>query len=289
MKRRDFISSSSLALAGFAVSGTSCSTLKTASGSPAHRQRIAFNTANLVGRVSGYRYELAHWGDQHKKTITATDEKAWDSICADIAQAGFRAVEVWEAHASPESLTQAKAKTWRQVLDAHRLKPIGYGGSLRPETVQVCQWLGIPQINGGLGGQTPAAATALCRQSGIRFNLENHPEKSVAAILSPISGGNEWLGVCIDTGWLGTQGVPAAETIKTLGPLVRHTHIKDVLKTGAHETCQLGDGIVNIPAVLQTLKSISYQGWYAWEDEPEDRNPMDLAKWTLDYLQKQLS
>ena len=46
--------------------------------------------------------------------------------------------------------------------------------------------------------------------------------------------------------------------------------------------------MVNIPAVLATYKAIGYPGWYSWEDEPEERNPMDLAAWTLSYLQKQL-
>ncbi|HEY5912221.1 MAG TPA: sugar phosphate isomerase/epimerase family protein [Verrucomicrobiae bacterium] len=284
MNRREFLVATSLA----AVAGFSCSSCRTSGGSAGkpNRQRIAFNTANLVGRVSGYRYELSHWGEQHQKTIAATDEQAWDSICGDIAAAGYRAVEIWEAHAAPESLDSAKAATWRRILENHKLQAIGYGGSFRPETIRVCQWLGIPRINGGLRGQTPAQATVLCRESGVSFNLENHPEKSVEEILKPIAGGNESLGVCVDTGWLGTQGVDAPKTIETLAGLVRHTHIKDVQRAGGHQTCRLGQGVVNIPGVLNALRKIGYPGWYSWEDEPEDRNPLDLAAWTLDYLRK---
>ncbi len=286
MHRREFLISTTLALAGCAV--VSC---RSGSGRKARAAgpRIAFNTANLVGRVSGYRYDLRHWGEQHQKTIAATDEQAWRSICADIAAAGYRAVEVWEAHAAPESLNAAKARTWRSILDERRLEPIGYAGGLRPETLEVCRWLGIPRVNGGLRGQTVEEATRLCREARIAFNLENHPEKTVEQILKPIGGGNEWLGVCVDTGWLGTQGADVPATIRALGPLVRHTHIKDVLRAGTHETCRLGDGVVNIPAVLATLKEIGYRGWYSWEDEPEDRNPMALATWTLNYLKRQLS
>ena len=146
MNRREFLAS-----AAFAATGLACASCRSshASAVPPARQRIAFNTANLVGRVSGYHYELSHWGEQHQKTVKGTDEKAWDSICLEIASAGYRAVEVWEAHAAPESLDAAKAKTWRRILDQYRLKPIGYAGSLRPETIQVCQWIGIPRINGG--------------------------------------------------------------------------------------------------------------------------------------------
>lgn len=281
MNRREFLFSSTLAAAGL-----TCAPCRSGEPSAAKqgRRRIAFNTANLVGRISSNRYELRHWGEQHQKTIAATDEKAWDSICRDIAAAGYRAVEIWEAHAAPESLDTAKAATWRRILEQHKLQPIGYAGSFRPETIRVCQWLGIPRIDGGLRGQTPDQATAMCRDAGVAFNLENHPEKSVQEVLHPIGGGNDWLGVCVDTGWFGTQGVAVPEAIKELAGLVRHTHIKDVRRAGAHETCRLGCGVVNIPAVLAMLRSIGYNGWYSWEDEPEDRNPMDLAKWTLSYL-----
>jgi sugar phosphate isomerase/epimerase len=132
-------------------------------------------------------------------------------------------------------------------------------------------------VNGGLRGLKPDDATQLCQSLGIRFNLENHPEKSVAEILAPIGGGNEWLGVCVDTGWLGTQGVNAPAALRELGPLVRHTHIKDVVAAGGHKTCLLSEGVVDVAGCLRTLREIHYAGWYAWEDEPEDRNPLDSA------------
>lgn len=285
MNRREFFTRSILTIAGLAVGGVSCRSARTgASVTP----RIAFNTANLVGRVSGYRYELKQWGQQHQRTVAATDEKAWHAICADVAAAGYRAVEIWEAHAAPETLNAARARTWRQILEDHGLEAVAYAGGLRPETLRICQWLGIPHVNGGLRGLAPDSATTLCREFGVAFNLENHPEKTVDEILQPIGGGNEWLGVCVDTGWLGTQGVAAPEVIHALGGRVRHTHIKDVQRAGTHETCRLGDGVVNVPASLAALAGIGYRGWYSWEDEPEDRNPLDLAAWTLAYLREQL-
>ena len=54
------------------------------------RSDVAFNTANLVARVSGYRFELSRWMDQHNQTIAATDEAAWRAICQEIAAAGLR-------------------------------------------------------------------------------------------------------------------------------------------------------------------------------------------------------
>lgn len=251
-------------------------------------RRIAFNTANLVAHVTGYRYELKNWGEQHKKTIAATDAAAWRSICQEIARTGFRAIEVWEAHASPEALDNAKSREWKKIMRGSGLRPVGYAGRLSPETVKICQQLDIPHIDGGLGNLNPEQATALCKSSGIRFNIENHPEKSSREILGKIGGGNDWLGVCIDTGWLGTQGVSAPDVIKECGSLIRHTHIKDVKKAGAHETCLLGEGAVNLAACMEALKSIRYAGAYSWEDEPEDRNPFDTARQNREWIARHL-
>ena len=284
--RRGFLRCSAAGALGLLVSAPGCTSPK--SGKERAASRIAFNTASLVARVSGYRFELSRWGEQHQKTVAATDEKAWRGICEEIAAAGFRAVEIWEAHAAPETMTDSRARTWKRILDNAGLRPIAYAGGLRRETLQICAWLDIPHVDGGLRGMTPAQATQLCREFGIAFNYENHPEKSTQEILAVIDGGNEWLGVCVDTGWLGTQSVPAPEAIRALGPLVRHTHIKDVKAAGKHETCLLGDGVVNVAACLEALREIGYPGWYSWEDEPEDRNPFDSAARNRRWIERQL-
>ena len=252
-------------------------------------KHVAFNTANLVARVSGYRYELSHWMDQHNKTIAATDEAAWRAICKEIAAAGFKAVEVWEAHAAPESLDAGKARLWKQILDDHGLTPVAYAGGLRLETLRICQWLGIPHVDGGLRDNTPEKATALCREQGVRFNIENHPEKGAGEILAKIGGGNEWLGVCIDMGWLGTQGVSGPAVIKACAPFVRHTHVKDVKAAGKHETCFLGEGTADVAGCIAALREVKYAGWYSWEDEPEDRDPFDSAVRNREWIEKQLA
>lgn len=285
LNRRRFIRAAALGVSGFCLTQAGCAH---GSGGAVGQKRLAFNTANLVARVSGYRFELKHWGEQHNRTVALTDEAAWADICREIAATGFPAVEVWEAHAAPESVNADKARRWKRILDDHGLRPIAYAGGLRKETLQICQWLGIPQLVGGFRGQTPEQATDLCREWGVAFNLENHPEKNAAEALSRIGGGNEWLGVCVDTGWFGTQGANVPHEIRAIGKFVRHTHIKDVKAAGGHETCLLGEGVVNVSACIAALREIGYSGWYSWEDEPEDRNPFESAVAVRRWLQAQL-
>jgi len=250
--------------------------------------KISFVTANLVARVSGYRFKLAEWGEQHKKTVAATDEAAWRAICAEIAEHGFNAIEVWEAHAAPEAMDRKRGAAWKAVMDEHGLKAIGYGGTLGRKTLEICQWLGIPQINGGIGGNTPEQATSMCQEMGVHFNIENHPQKTAKELIDAVGGGNDWLGICIDMGWLGTQGASGPEIIRACGPLVRHTHVKDVKAAGAHDTCFLGEGVAQVAGCIAALKELGYSGWYSWEDEPEDRNPFDSAVRNRRWIEKQL-
>ena len=250
--------------------------------------KIAFNTANLVARVSGYQFEMKNWGAQHQKTVAETDEVAWRDICREIAACGFRAIEVWEAHAAPESLDEGRAKRWRAIMDEAGLQPIAYAAGLRPETVQVCQWLGIPHIDGGMRLSLDDSIK-LCHDTGASFNYENHPERSPQEIMDKIGDGDAHMGICIDTGWLGTQGLDAPETIHELGSWMRHLHLKDVKAIGGHETCLLGSGIVDIERCIQVAKANGYDGWYSWEDEPEDRNPFDSAVQNREYIEKLLA
>jgi sugar phosphate isomerase/epimerase len=290
LSRRGFIRRSGLgALTALAAPAALRAAAPAGPGSDKGETKVAFNTANLVARVSGYHFKLSNWMDQHKKTIAATDEAAWRAICKEIAAAGFTAVEVWEAHAAPESLTEEKARQWRRILDEAGLRPSAYAGGLRRETLEICRSMGIPHIDGGLRDLKPEQATALCREFGIGFNIENHPEKNAQEVLVKVGGGNEWLGVCIDMGWLGSQGASAPEVIRACGALVRHTHVKDVKAKGAHETCLLGEGIVDVAACLKTLRDLRYAGWYSWEDEPEDRNPFDSAVRNRQWIERHLT
>jgi hypothetical protein len=156
--------------------------------------KVCFNTANFVGRLAGYRFAMSDWMTLHQRTAAETDGKAFADICREIADAGYEAVELWQALAEPAVLTQEAAKERRAILDDHALKAVGYGGYLGTGAEKVCPWLGIDVINGGFS-LDPEKATTTCREHGVKTNFENHPQKSVEEMLTPIGGGNEWLGL----------------------------------------------------------------------------------------------
>lgn len=76
--------------------------------------------------------------------------------------------------------------------------------------------------------------------------------------------------------------------IRAAGRFVRHMHLKDVNAAGAHATCLLGDGVVNVAGCLAALREIGHTGWYSWEDEPEDRNPFDSAVRNREWIEARM-
>jgi L-ribulose-5-phosphate 3-epimerase len=252
------------------------------------QKKIAFNTANLVARFTNYRFDLANWGKQHDLTVQRTSAAEWAKICGEIREAGFEAVEVWVAHADP-AIGEAGAKERRKIAEEHGLGLVAMAAGPQPENFRMCQWLEIDRINGGIGNCDLKSVETSARECGVRFNFENHAEKSAAELRDKIAGSSEHVGLCIDTGWLGTQGIDAAETIRALGrDLIRHVHVKDVRAPGGHATTPLGQGCVNVAAALGALKEIGYVDWYSWEDEPEGRNPFDTAVQDREWLEKRI-
>ena len=249
--------------------------------------RIAFNTANLVAHYSGYRFKLAEWGKQHQLAAERTGVAEWTDICQKIRACGYDAIEVWSALVERCEADATLADAFVEVMRDHQLTPVALAGTLNDKTATLCRRLGIPLVAGGYWGSDKATAARVMRETGILFNYENHPEPSVEAIRQQIDYGANGFAIAIDTGWLGTQRVDAPAAVRELGRLIRHVHVKDVKAPGGHETVRLGTGCVDIPGVLRELKAIGYTGVLSWEDEPEDRNPFEIAAEMRQYIEQQ--
>ena len=251
--------------------------------------KILFNTANLVARFSGYRLIDADWGAHERKTIESTTDAEFAKICAEIKATGFDALELWIAHCHPSKVTVEGAKVRRKIAADHGLSVDALACAYTRDHLAVAEALGVSCINGGLWGTDLASVKELVKASSVAYNYENHPEKTPREILQRIEGGNEKIGVALDTGWIGISGlVEATEFIDVLGGLLRHVHLKDVEKRGSHSTVKLGTGCVGIEGVIARMKAGGYAGMWSWEDEPEARNPTLIAAEMREYISARL-
>ena len=109
---------------------------------------------------------------------------------------------------------------------------------------------------------------------------------------------------CLDCGHLAYGGGDTLRMLERYGNRVGYVHIKDVdgkTLQQSHEErwsfhhalkrfifTRLGDGTVNIPAVIRALKSHHYDGWLVIEQDTTDLEPTTIARENRLYLEKLL-
>jgi sugar phosphate isomerase/epimerase len=201
----------------------------------------------------------------------------------EIRALGFDAIDLWTAQLYPPWATSQHVSEAQRLLAEYHLPVVslcGWFGSTPDEFEGAC-WLATDLGCRILGGSTSmidkdrAWVVATLRRFGLKLALENHPEPSAEALrqrMGPDDAGGV-LGVTVDTGWFGTQGVDAAAAIGDLGPHVLLVHLKDVRAAGAHDTCRYGEGVVPVEPCVRALAAIGYQGTISVEHEPDRFDP----------------
>lgn len=118
---------------------------------------------------------------------------------------------------------------------------------------------------------------------GLTVALENHSDYSVEEMLEIIDRVNhDNFKVTLDTGNAVFMNEDPVATTRKLAPYVAYTHIKDVAYNGPFKLgAPLGEGVVNLPAVVEILRDYSYDGLFSIE--------VDLPLWKVDKEEESLT
>jgi L-ribulose-5-phosphate 3-epimerase len=242
---------------------------------------VSFMSANYVARELGYT--MNGWGEGDRATQDAfspleTYAERLDAILVDVVALGFDAVDVWDGHLNPAWATDDHVEVAREALDRHTLRAATYqayvGADRLERTCEIAERLGATVLSGNVPVDDPRLPSLLDAH-GLRFALENHPEPTPQVMLEKIRD-TPGVGVCVDTGWFGTQGYDVVRAIDELGDRINHVHLKDVLHEGLpHETCRYGAGVVDIEGCVRALQQLGYDGAISVEHEPETFDPTD--------------
>jgi L-ribulose-5-phosphate 3-epimerase len=251
---------------------------------------ISFITANFVAREVGYQMEDWGHGDRAVNDYfrpEATYRERLAALLDEVAGLGFTAIELWQGHLNHSWATDAQIATARALLAQRGLQVTGYagwGGSTPEAFERYCQIaaaLGAPL----LAGSTPMLekdrefVVERLQQHGLKLALENHPEKNPAEMLAKVGDGGEGtIGVCVDTGWFGTQGYDAAAALRELSDHLFHVHLKDVAPGPAHVSVPYGQGVVPLRGCVAVLREIGYTGAITVEHEPEHEDPTGAVR-----------
>ena len=262
---------------------------------------LSFMSANYVAKELGYG-AADEWGPYDLATNEAFEPlesfpTRFDELLATIAGLGFDTIDLWFGHLNWRWATPDHVAHAREALARHGLRVVSLAGSVGATTAELtaaCRLANDLDVDliAGVGEvvrRDRAGAAAVLRAHGVRFGLENHPEKTPREVLDAIGDDADVLGAAVDTGWWATQSYDPVAAIGELSDRLFHVHLKDVEAPGTHISCMHGEGCANIAGCVERLLEIGYAGPVSIEHEPYDRDPTDECARMLARIREQLA
>jgi len=132
---------------------------------------------------------------------------------------------------------------------------------------------------------------ALCDKYEINIAIHNHPTPSFywnpEIVLDAISGKTNRIGACADIGHWTRSGLDPVECLKKLEGHIISSHYKDMDRINDLEshTVILGEGVLDMSAILAELDKQNFDGVYTIEYEHNWENSVPDIKKCVEYLE----
>src|SRR3984885_9289813 len=156
---------------------------------------------------------------------------------------------------------------------------------------EYCKRAGVKVIVAG----DPAPATLprvekFVKEYDIKIAIHNHgPEDKIFPspldVLKAVKGMDPRIGCCIDVGHCERAGTDVVAAIKEVGPRLFDMHMKDLTDFNSKESqVAVGDGIMPIRGIFETLIAIKYKGYVDLEYEVHGDDPMPGVTKSFAYM-----
>lgn len=213
-----------------------------------------------------------------------------------LKELGVRHLSVKEFHLPYKDSAEALA-TGRREFDEAGLELLSGGvivtyredeGALRRyfEYGRACRF---PMLIWMPNAKQLPAIDKLSAEFGIRVAVHNHgPEDknfpTPESVYDAIRGFDRRIGLCIDVGHSARAGADVVRSIEKCRDRLVDVHIKDLRDLGGHTDCEVGKGVLPIPAILRALVAARYSGSINLEYEAEPENPLPGMRASLAYI-----
>jgi sugar phosphate isomerase/epimerase len=274
LSRRDFVRSSALAAAAFAVPNDAfalaqerppseaTSTIRLGLASYTFRN---FSRVQLISFMKQLNLSAVNLKDVKDHLPSATPEET--AALADYVAAGIK-------------LHAAGTIYFDKDEDADIRNKFEY-----------CKRAGISVVVAG----DPAPATLpriekFVREYDIRFAIHNHgPEDklwhSPLDVLKAVKGLDPRIGCCIDVGHTVRAGTDVVQAIHEAGPRLFNIHMKDLTNFQDKESqVAVGEGSMPVPKIFQALAAIGYKGFVDLEYEIQPDDPVPGVSSSFAYM-----
>jgi len=118
------------------------------------------------------------------------------------------------------------------------------------------------------------------KEYNIRYAIHNHGPQdklypNAESIYNLIKNLDARVGICFDMGHNKRDGRDSVADLQKFSKRIFDIHLKNVTAaTNEGTTCELGRGVINIPAFVKTLRKINYKGSCGLEYEKDMKDPL---------------
>jgi sugar phosphate isomerase/epimerase len=124
----------------------------------------------------------------------------------------------------------------------------------------------------------------LCQEYGIKVAIHNHGRNHhygrFDQIQEVFSKTSSRFGLCLDTAWFLDAASDPVEAIDLFQDRLFGVHLKDFVfdDQGGHRDVIIGTGGLDLPAFMQRLKDVGFDGYLSIEYEGDPDNPLPQVK-----------
>ncbi|MDY0038842.1 MAG: sugar phosphate isomerase/epimerase family protein [Desulforhabdus sp.] len=201
------------------------------------------------------------------------------------------------------AMPEAYNPSWLEEDWQHREMRIRY----TLDCMRLAAALGVAYVSTNAGGQIPESMNQrdafrllvanlhrilpLASKLGVKLLIEPEPgllletSEQALELLKELEF-NEYLGINFDAGHFFCVGEDPCQSWEKLKCYVAHVHLGDIPASRSHRHTQLGEGGVDIPAVLNCIEASEYGGYVTIRVDAYEQKPEDIVMASVNYLRE---
>ena len=194
-------------------------------------------------------------------------------------------------NSTPEQIAAFKAKLAAAGVDGYTLGPIYMNSKADVDRAfDYVKRYGADMFIGVPTYELLPYVEEKIKEYDVRMAIHTHgPDiahfPDAADVMAHVADLDPRIGICLDLGHTARFGASCVKDLKKYRKRIFDIHIKDeTLASKEGQTCEMGRGVMDIPAIVRTLHKIGYRGVCSLEFEKDGPDPLSGVAESIGYL-----
>jgi inosose dehydratase len=216
-----------------------------------------------------------------------------------LQKVGLSYVEIWPGHldyTAGEGVVRDGLDALKEAgitIDSYGVVGVGADEAKDRELFDFCRMAGLRAFSiGGVKDDAIDLVEDLCEEYDINVAIHNHGRRhefgSFDVLDDLFSRTSSRIGLCMDTAWALDSGEDPVAGVERFGDRLYGVHLKDFVFDSEHKPKDviIGTGGLDLPAYMDALEGIGFDGYMSLEYEGNADDPMDEVMACMRAVQK---